>query len=396
MRKRKSYIIIPLAFIFPVVLGLNVFVSRSQAKVEIDQMTVINHKPLEFFVPGKRILLHANIADPVGIAAARVYFGTSNKVKDLTFYLMKPQVINYAGIIPAPSSETEKIFYCFLAVDCNGYVAKTDFFELRANKEVGFVPTWQGDFDEYGETVILGKEYTRFGSKYPATVLEGFDDNLIVNKVKREEKYFFAKKAKRVPRLTSYECWRRKLEEENGKLSLNEKIAIGGGVAGAAIGGGIAVAVSNGDDDDAPATTTTTTTTTIITTTTTTTTSTTPTTIIPILPKQTFSSPIEGAGGGSITFTPNTGQVGTPVSASICLDTSIDPGSGWHIRFSVNDAGKDYHNVCSKSGECGVNCDLKQIFRFSSTPNAVKGFLNVEGKGPVKFFEESLPLEFND
>ena len=294
MEKRRNYGIVPLAVLFFAILGLNVCVLKSIGRTNtVVDKTVIEHAQLEFFVPNKRILMQASILDPAGIAEARLYFGTSKDAKNLVFSEMKHQGDSFVGIIPAPSSKTEKIFYCFLAVNHNGDIVKTGLFELQANKNIGFIPTWQGDFNEYGETLILGKEGT---SDLHSTViaseakqshgLEGFADSITVNTAKPDERYFAAKKVQRVPGLSTTDGGAVEPSEEAGEpkegWSKDKKAAVvGGAILGAgAIGGIIAAAGGGGGggNNNPPATTTTTTTVTTTSTTTVTTTSTTTTT----------------------------------------------------------------------------------------------------------------------
>ncbi len=194
--------------------------------------------------------------------------------------------------------------------------------------------------------------------------------------------------------------------KEKGKaLSRAQKIAIvGGGIGAAAIGGGIAVAVNDGGGGSGTPVTTTTTTTTTTTpssiTTTTTTTTTAPSSIpvvtIPILlqirTNPSFSSPQTGVSGGSITFSPNSGTVGTPVNISICFDTPVSLGNGWHIRVGVDNNPPKEWALCNTQGSCGLTCDLGPILKFDDTNHTVTFWVNLDK--PVKFLERSLPLEF--
>lgn len=414
MEKRRNYIIVPLALLFFAILGLNIWIFTGTARTNNDK-TVIEHTQLEFFVPGKRILMQADIADPMGIAEARLYFGTSNDTKNLVFSEMNPSAQktadfqqegdSYVGIIPAPSSKTEKIYYCFLAVNYNGDVVKTGLFELHSSDDVGFVPTWQGDLDEYGKTLILGKESISGAANIPSTSLEGFEDSIIVNAVTPDERYYAANKVQRVPGLSTTDGGDVEPSEEagevKGKWSRKKKAAvIGGAILGAgAIGGGIAAASGGGGGGGGGGTVTSTTTTTTTTTeeppptTTITTTTTTTTTTIPIIQI----NPSEGVPGGTITFSPNVGQVGNEVDVCICFDTLIGLGNGWDVRVKVDGEKKDF-NLCTTTGGCGscaLHCKFENIFKFSSEPHTIVFRLNVEGN-PTRLFRGSLPLEFND
>ena len=414
MEKRRNYGIVPLAVLFFAILGLNVCVLKSIGRTNtVVDKTVIEHAQLEFFVPNKRILMQASILDPAGIAEARLYFGTSKDAKNLVFSEMKHQGDSFVGIIPAPSSKTEKIFYCFLAVNHNGDIVKTGLFELQANKNIGFIPTWQGDFNEYGETLILGKEGT---SDLHSTViaseakqshgLEGFADSITVNTAKPDERYFAAKKVQRVAGLSTTDGGAVEPSEEAGEpkegWSKDKKAAVvGGAILGAgAIGGIIAAAGGGGgggNNNNPPATTTTTTTvtTTSTTTVTTTSTTTTTTTTLPIIqiPQKTGIPP------GEITFNPTTGLPGDPVSVSLCFDVkgaTVGLGPGDQLKIKVDGVEKPY-NVCNTFGSCGINCDLGQIFKFSGDGNHRIIFrLNVETKGFVTVADEQLALKFKD
>ncbi|HLG30608.1 MAG TPA: hypothetical protein VI387_10395, partial [Candidatus Brocadiales bacterium] len=95
---------------------------------------------------------------------------------------------------------------------------------------------------------------------------------------------------------------------------------------------------------------------------------------------------------GVINFTPNTGQVGDPVSASICLNEAQGLASGWHIRVNIDGVTKEYQ-TCNTLGSCALECDLGEILKFSNTNHTVRFRINWE-TGIATLFEGPLPLEF--
>jgi hypothetical protein len=393
MKKRRSSIVISLAVLFFATLGLNTWLYTSTART-IPDKTIIEHTQLEFFVPGKRILMQAHVSDPAGIAEARLYFGTSKDTKNLVYSKMNPQGDSYVGIIPSPSSKTEKIFYSFLSVNYNGDVVKTALFELRSSVNVGFVPTWQGDFNEYGETLILSKE----GTSTPLSTviasgakqshgLEGFADSIIVNAAKPSERYFASKKVQRIPGLSTTDGGDVEPEEEGGEVkrkgfTKKQKI-IGGGVLGVGAVTGIVLAISGGGGGGDGGTTTTTTTTS------TTITGTTPPTTLP----SGDISAEEGITGG-IDFDPTSGQLGDPVSVSIIFNNLPAFASGDQMEIRIGTDSRFFSPCDGFGGQW--NCDFGPILKFSSTDNNIRFFVNLELQGRVKVFGPiDLPLEFN-
>jgi hypothetical protein len=137
--------------------------------------TNISHTPVDYFVPGFRILVKALISDEGGVMMARCYFRAKGEA-DYVFVDMPLEVGNeYAGILPAPSESTEEIEYLLLAVNNDGVVVRSqEFFAKRADDQEK--PSWQ-DVDSTGNISIKTEL-----AQAPET-LAGFSDSIVADVV---------------------------------------------------------------------------------------------------------------------------------------------------------------------------------------------------------------------
>ncbi|MDY6987891.1 MAG: hypothetical protein SWQ30_07515 [Thermodesulfobacteriota bacterium] len=111
------------------------------AKEMLKATTKVEHKPIKYFVPEKRIKLQADVTDAAGVNLVRCYFRAVEQA-DYVFVAMKPGSSLYSGVIPAPSKETEILEYLFLVVNGENKVVKTQTFKVE-KKDDDDTPAWQ-------------------------------------------------------------------------------------------------------------------------------------------------------------------------------------------------------------------------------------------------------------
>lgn len=118
--------------------------AASVSALEAFALPVIQHQPIAYFVPEKRIRLDASMADGGGVKYARVYFKTNTQA-DFLYVEMgtQPTPRNaYAGTLPAPAAGTSSIEYVFLAVNNADEVVKSLTYTVNARRS-NETPSWQ-------------------------------------------------------------------------------------------------------------------------------------------------------------------------------------------------------------------------------------------------------------
>lgn len=159
-------------------LGLFVFISSLNISIltaQVTPTTNISHSLVQFFIPGHRIQVKALITDEVGVMLVRCYFKSKGE-ENFVFVDMPLEAGNeYAGIIPAPSEELEKIEYLFLVVNNNKIVFRTNVFEA-VRKEDEIPPDWQ-KVDSGGHVSVK----TELAQAAPT--IPGFTDSIVTDGV---------------------------------------------------------------------------------------------------------------------------------------------------------------------------------------------------------------------
>ncbi|MBW2367140.1 MAG: hypothetical protein JRH15_04570 [Deltaproteobacteria bacterium] len=115
------------------VLPLNVFAAVA---------TQINHEPIQFFVPEKRISLSSEVTDAAGVNLVRCYFKAVGEANFVFVAMKSTGGDKYDGILPAPSKNTTAIEYLFLAVNTENKIVKTQSFIVE-KKDDDQAPAWQ-------------------------------------------------------------------------------------------------------------------------------------------------------------------------------------------------------------------------------------------------------------
>lgn len=104
--------------------------------------TQIKHESPEYYIPGFRIILEANINDEVGVLVARCYFKTK-KEKNFVFMDMAPKSNSeYQVTLPAPWVNSEYIKYVLVAVNKAKKVVRSQVFTM-IEKETKQAAAWK-------------------------------------------------------------------------------------------------------------------------------------------------------------------------------------------------------------------------------------------------------------
>jgi len=214
--------------------------------------TKIKHKPVKYFVPGKRIVLNADIKDKRGIDIARCYFRAQGEADFVFVQMTQTEPGIFRAILPAPKTSTEAIDYVFLTVNSEKQVIKTQTFTIPKNANEDKAPIWQQTGSE--GNIIVKTELAEAPSE-----LAGFSDSIIWDVVESSER--FGVVAGGLYTVISSGSAATTITAGTGTITASTGIstativtigaaAVAAGVAGAAIasgGGG-----GGGDDDHSP------------------------------------------------------------------------------------------------------------------------------------------------
>jgi hypothetical protein len=164
-----------------VLTGLACFIPIALFAAETTAATKVKHEPIEYFVPEKRIQLEAEVSDKCDIKLVRCYF-KSDAQADYVFVWMK-QVKGdaYAGVLPSPAPDCNRIEYLFLAVNADNQVVKTQTFTVNVNVSAK-VPKWQ-EVSAGGEINL----YTEL-DKAPKSI-PGFKDSIKIDVVESSARF---------------------------------------------------------------------------------------------------------------------------------------------------------------------------------------------------------------
>ncbi len=243
--------------------------------------TVTHSPPDDTYIPGFRINLDVQIADPAGFLATRCYFKTKQD-KNFGFTNLFDQGSGkFTAVLPAPWVNSEEVHYLFVAVNKNKQVTRTPIYVLK-EAETKEATTWQEanevkqvrldkaqDAVEAVETLRsqLKSNYSKKLPKYQTTdstktlnvqtelskemvPLNGFYDTAVITETADALKYGFlvdglyASKPAAAAEVAAAPA---------AKTGMSTLTKVGIGVL--AVGGGTVavVAATDDDDDDAPA-----------------------------------------------------------------------------------------------------------------------------------------------
>jgi len=152
------------------------------AEEVIKATTKVEHKPIKYFVPEKRIKLQAEVTDKEGVNLVRCYFRAAEQA-DYVFVAMKPGSSLYSGVIPAPSKETEMVEYLFLVVNGENKVVKTQTFQVE-KKDDDDTPAWQ-------EVSSKGDIHVSTELAQAPTAPPGFADSIAIDVAESSARFGF-------------------------------------------------------------------------------------------------------------------------------------------------------------------------------------------------------------
>ena len=142
--------------------------------------TKVKHKPIEYFVPEKRIKLETEVTDEAGVNLVRCYFRAVEQA-DYVFVAMTPGSSLYKGVLPAPSKKTEMLEYLFLVVNGKNQVVKTQTFKVE-KKDEDKTPAWQ-------EVSSKGDIHVSTELAQAPTAPPGFTDSIAVDVVESSARF---------------------------------------------------------------------------------------------------------------------------------------------------------------------------------------------------------------
>jgi hypothetical protein len=122
-------------FVLPIHTGIT-------ATAEPISTTAIKHKSIQYFVPGKRIKIDAEVTDKEVIKLVRCYFRAAGEAG----YVFVPMEVRKEGafesILPAPGKTTQTLEYLFLVVNEKNQVVRSQVFTVD-KKDDDKTPAWQ-------------------------------------------------------------------------------------------------------------------------------------------------------------------------------------------------------------------------------------------------------------
>ena len=209
----------------------------------------IKHKPIPYFIPGKRIQLEAKISDPAGVHLARCYFRAA-EVADYVFVTMTAKTSeHYQGILPAPSQNTTALEYLFLVVNEDNQVVKTQVFRVEAEDDDD-PPAWQ-ELGSEGQ-INVGAEVAPSGPQQ----LAGFSDSIAMDLVESSARFgivaglYTATQVSASGGATGSAAAATNAGTVSASTGLSAGAMIGIGVGVAVVAGGAAVAAGSSGGDD--------------------------------------------------------------------------------------------------------------------------------------------------
>jgi hypothetical protein len=147
---------------------------------EMKPTTKVTHKPIKYFVPGKRIALETTVKDSKGVSVVRCYFKAKGEADYVFVAMTESSGGAYQGVLPAPGKNTEALEYLFLAVNGEKQIVKTQAYTV-AKKDDDKVPAWQ--FSGEGNLTVSTEL-----AKAPAE-LAGFTDSIVMDVVESTARF---------------------------------------------------------------------------------------------------------------------------------------------------------------------------------------------------------------
>lgn len=122
-------------FVLPIHTGIS-------AAAETTTTIAIKHKPIQYFVPDKRIKIDTEVTDKEAIKLVRCYFRAAGEAG----YVFVPMAAGKEGvfesILPAPGKNTKTLEYLFLVVNEKNQIVRSQVF-IADKKDDDKTPAWQ-------------------------------------------------------------------------------------------------------------------------------------------------------------------------------------------------------------------------------------------------------------
>jgi hypothetical protein len=200
--------------------------------------TAIEHQPLEYVVPARRIKVEAKVTDPKGIQLVRCYFRAAKTSTDFAHVdMVKTGEDSYIAELPAPAQGSTGIEYALLAVNGRRSVIKSGNL-LVPMKYDQSTPSWQDAASQRRVNVSMEHSPT------PKT-LAGFDDNVNITSTDPSQCYGALAGLTDAPAsatTASGASFGGAVPVTYGGISTKTALLIAGGVV--LVGGGIAIAAA--------------------------------------------------------------------------------------------------------------------------------------------------------
>jgi hypothetical protein len=146
--------------------------------------TTIKHKPIKYFVEGKRIRLDSTVKDDAGVQLVRCYFKGKEEADYLFVPMNQGDKDEYSAILPAPGQGASAIQYLFLVVNKANQVVKSQSFSIKKGDAGAETPSSQITPAE--GNIKVSTEL----SQAPSSV-EGFSDSITVDVVESTMRFGF-------------------------------------------------------------------------------------------------------------------------------------------------------------------------------------------------------------
>ncbi len=143
--------------------------------------TKVNHKPVKYFVPEKRMMLTASVKDEKGIELVRCYFRAEGEADFVFVPMTQTSDGTYSAVLPAPSAATPAIEYVFLVVNSEKQIVKTQTFTVP-KQEGSDTPEWQQAGSE-GDIAVKTE------LEKPPQQLAGFSDSITIDQVESSMRF---------------------------------------------------------------------------------------------------------------------------------------------------------------------------------------------------------------
>jgi hypothetical protein len=212
----------------------------------------IKHKPIQYFVPDKRIKIDNEVTDKEAIKLVRCYFRAAGEAG----YVFVPMEAGKEGvfesILPAPSNTTQTLEYLFLVVNEKNQVVRSQVFTAD-KKDDDKAPAWQQVASE-GD-IHVSTELANVPTAPP-----GFSDSVALDVVESGARFglvaegiYMASEITAVGGATGTAAASTSAGVVTASSGMSTLAIVGIGAAVAAVAGGAAAASSSKGGDDPPA-----------------------------------------------------------------------------------------------------------------------------------------------